>query len=175
MYIRQLPKEVSPAGKDYWIPADIGEPSSEDEQNTKRVPLSAFVLKSENPLLTSNEGRVLTPSNFVKANNLVTADGGQLKSIKAGSGLIGEDFNGKEAQEWTVDKNFIQNQISAGKGILKANTNNSAQMSIDEGYVKTLIHDGIFMTATDNGATRKVELTCKIKNGVPVLNLDFVE
>ena len=140
------------------------------------MPLSAFVLKSENPVLTSDNGKIQSPSDFVKANNLVTADGGQLKSIKAGSGLVGNAFNGKEEQEWTVDKNFIRNQISAGTGILKANTNNSAQMSIDEEYVKTLTHESIFMLATDEtGATRKVELTCKIKNGVPVLNLGFVE
>lgn len=44
MYIRQLPKETSPAGKDYWLAVEIESPETLAERDTKRIPLSAIKL-----------------------------------------------------------------------------------------------------------------------------------
>lgn len=56
-------------------------------------------------------GEIAEPSNFIKANKIVTADGGQLSPIKAGSGLIGADYNGATTQEWKLDEVFLKTFI----------------------------------------------------------------
>lgn len=42
MFIRQLPKDTSLAGKDYWVAAEIGDPQNDTERNTKRLSISAI-------------------------------------------------------------------------------------------------------------------------------------
>lgn len=84
-------------------------------------------------------GEIAEPSNFIKANKIVTADGGQLAPIKAGSGLIGADYNGATTQEWKLDEVFLKTFIG--------NTTESQK----------------FIRA-DSGEL--VALKCRIKNGV---------
>lgn len=84
-------------------------------------------------------GEIAEPSNFIKANKIVTADGGQLATIKAGSGLIGADYNGATTQEWKLDEVFLKTFIG--------NTTESQK----------------FIRA-DSGEL--VALKCRIKNGV---------
>lgn len=84
-------------------------------------------------------GAVLEPSNFIKANKIVTADGGQLAPLKAGSGLIGANYNGAAAQEWKLDEAFLTKFVGKATESLK------------------------FIRA-DGGEL--VALKCRIKNGV---------
>lgn len=84
-------------------------------------------------------GEIAEPSSFIKANKIVTADGGQLAPIKAGSGLIGADYNGATTQEWKLDEVFLKTFIG--------NTTESQK----------------FIRA-DSGEL--VALKCRIKNGV---------
>lgn len=60
-----------------------------------------------------NSGKVQYPTNFIKANSIVTADGGQLKSIKAGTGLVGTAYNGAKEQTWTLDSSFVESMINS--------------------------------------------------------------
>ena len=85
------------------------------------------------------QGEIAEPSNFIKANKIVTADGGQLAAIKAGSGLIGADYNGAAAQEWKLDEAFLKTFVGKATESLK------------------------FIRA-DSGEL--VALKCRIKNGV---------
>lgn len=70
MYIRQLPKETSPAGKDYWLAAEIGDPQSSDERNTKRIPLSAIKLNDGKiEALADNGDKVELKIYYLKTEN----------------------------------------------------------------------------------------------------------
>ena len=60
----------------------------------------------------NDNGEIQYPSNFITANKIVTADGGQLKSIKAGTGLIGTDYNGNSEQTWQLDWESVQAKIN---------------------------------------------------------------
>lgn len=60
----------------------------------------------------NDNGVIQYPSNFITANKIVTADGGQLKSIKAGDGLIGTDYNGNSEQTWQLDWESVQTKIN---------------------------------------------------------------
>ncbi len=60
----------------------------------------------------NDSGEIQYPSNFITANKIVTADGGQLKSIKAGTGLIGTDYNGNDERTWQLDWESVQAKIN---------------------------------------------------------------
>lgn len=68
----------------------------------------------------NDNGEIQYPSNFITANKIVTADGGQLKSIKAGDGLIGDDYNGNSEQIWQLDLESVQAKINEAIAKLKA-------------------------------------------------------
>lgn len=114
------------------------------------------------------KGVIKHPSNFIRANNLMTADGDNTNLvfvnengvitkpsnfIKAnfaviepdvGGGIIGKKYNGTENVKWAIDVDFI--------AWCKANC----------------LVDYMIMKATDeNGATKDVRFRCRIKNGVP--------
>lgn len=68
----------------------------------------------------NDNGVIQYPSNFITANKIVTADGGQLKSIKAGTGLIGYNYNGNSEQTWKLDWESVQAKINEAIAKLKA-------------------------------------------------------
>lgn len=74
MYIRQLPKDESPAGKDYWLAAEIQDPTTPDEKNTKRIPLSAIKLNDGKIEAIANNGDKIE----LKFYYLNTTDGKKL-------------------------------------------------------------------------------------------------
>ena len=51
-------------------------------------------------------------ASLTHVDKIVTADGGQLKSIKAGTGLIGTDYNGNSEQTWQLDWESVQAKIN---------------------------------------------------------------
>ncbi len=54
-----------------------------------------------------SNGVIVEPPNFVKANKIVTADGGQLSKLKAGKGIIGDDYNGSGEKTWDLDEVYL--------------------------------------------------------------------
>ena len=85
-------------------------------------------------------GVVQFPQNFVKANNLVTATGGQLSALKAGVGIVGDSFNGSQPATWKIDSEWVKTLIQ--------NTQSREPV----------------LTA-DGG--EKVKLKCRVTNGIP--------
>lgn len=68
----------------------------------------------------NDNGEIQYPSNFITANKIVTTDGGQLKPIKAGTGLIGDDYNGNSEQIWKLDWESVKAEINKAIATLKA-------------------------------------------------------
>lgn len=58
-------------------------------------------------LSVNSAGIIEYPQNFIAANKIVTATGGQLSPLKAGSGLIGQDYNGSSSKTWKLDESYI--------------------------------------------------------------------
>mgnify|MGYP004660532051 FL=1 len=68
MRIWQCAKEESPRGKDYWVPAEIGDPKSSEERDTKRIPISAFLMSGGGVEITADNGDIVELNAFfVKA------------------------------------------------------------------------------------------------------------
>lgn len=90
--------------------------NSDDSQwYTINITKSSKVLSwdDKEAVSVNSDGVIQHPSNFITANKLVTADGGQLKSISAGTGLIGDNFNGKEDKTWKLDWEAVEDKINS--------------------------------------------------------------
>lgn len=85
-------------------------------------------------------GEIIEPANFIAANKLVTANGGQLAAIKAGSGLIGGDFNGSAERSWRLDEEYVR------------------------GLVASVVEQPSFIRAVTG---ELVQIKCRVVNGIP--------
>ena len=88
--------------------------SGDSQWYTINITKSSKVLSwdDKEAVSVNSNGVIQHPSNFITANKLVTADGGQLKSMSAGTGIIGDDFNGKEDKTWKLDWSAVENKIN---------------------------------------------------------------
>lgn len=75
----------------------------------------------------NNDGKIEYPTNFVQANNLVTSDGGQLKELKSGSGIIGNPFNGSTSQIWRIDDEYVK-RLAQQASLIRADTGELVEM-----------------------------------------------
>lgn len=96
----------------------------------------------------NSAGVIQEPSNFIAANNIVTINGsgGHLKSLQAGTGIIGDDYDGTAEQTWNIDETYITN------------------------IVKNLLDD-LTLTAPTG---ERVKISVAVIDGVPVLNPEIV-
>ena len=93
MFIRQLPKDTSLAGKDYWVAAEIGDPQNDTERNTKRLSISAikdFCIKETNATLetlkTQHSNDVATlEEQIANAQGAADAASGHVDALLFGS------------------------------------------------------------------------------------------
>ncbi len=70
-------------------------------------------------LSVDQNGVIIEPANFINANKFVTAHGGQLQNLKAGKGIIGDDFNGSTEKTWALDEVFLTKFIGNATESLK--------------------------------------------------------
>lgn len=98
-------------------------------------------------------GAIASPANFIAANNIVTVGGGKLAKLKAGSGLIGQDYNGDVERTLSIDTNLIDARIALAISAALSTARPQIKMSVD-------------------GQT--VQFTVQIKNGVPTLKGEII-
>ena len=91
-------------------------------------------------------GKVVAPSNFIEANNLITTtSGGLVAPLTPGEGLSGEVFNGSAAQTWRLDT-----RIGIGSGNSITGNNSLAVGTSNGGVGSNAMVAGIYNTIDYN-------------------------
>ena len=100
----------------------------------------------------NNQGVIQYPANFIAANNIISVDGGSLKALTPGSGIIGSSYNGTTPRTWSIDQELIRSIVSSIIGEVAAD-------------------NLVFVAPTGE----HIKITAEVINGVAVLNPQIIE
>jgi hypothetical protein len=122
----QLKEFTSPNGGRYKIENGEIKQKNQDDNGWYTIAVAKSGGKTLNwgnlfAVSVNKDGEIEYPTNFVQANNLVTSDGGQLKYLKSGSGIIGDPFNGSTSPTWCIDDEYVR-QIAQQTRLIRADS-----------------------------------------------------